>query len=318
MTTAERYRAFASWVARPDSPLHERFAAGVAGDREIVGLLDALPYEKRHPQLLFGSVRYLGGEAGTYEELRTWILEHRREVVEVMLRRRPQMNEVGRCAPVVPLLAALPQPLALLEVGASAGLCLYPDRYSYDFDGHRAGVPSSPVRLECPAAGPAPLPVTLPRIVWRAGLDANPLDVRDADDMRWLEATFWPGRAEWTERVRAAAAIARREPPLMVRGDLNEGLAELAARAPSGATLVVIHSAVLSYLDEPERERFVAQVRELDGHWISQELPHVLPDIASGIPRPPLLRRAAYVVALDGSPVAFAALHGEWLDWFGT
>jgi hypothetical protein len=30
------------------------------------------------------------------------------------------------------MLARLPEPLALLEVGASAGLCLLPDFYTYD------------------------------------------------------------------------------------------------------------------------------------------------------------------------------------------
>ena len=52
-----------------------------------------------------------------------------------MLERRTQTNEPARCALMLPLLAALPQPLALLEVGASAGLCLLPDRYGYDYDG---------------------------------------------------------------------------------------------------------------------------------------------------------------------------------------
>ena len=28
-------------------------------------------------------------------------------------------------------------PLSLIEVGVSAGLCLYPDRYSHLYDGHR-------------------------------------------------------------------------------------------------------------------------------------------------------------------------------------
>ena len=48
----------------------------------------------------------------------------------------PQTNEAGRCAVLLPVLAALPQPLALLEVGASAGLCLYPDRYAYRYGDH--------------------------------------------------------------------------------------------------------------------------------------------------------------------------------------
>ena len=45
-----------------------------------------------------------------------------------MRTRATQTNEAGRCAILLPVLAALPQPLALLDVGASAGLCLYRDQ----------------------------------------------------------------------------------------------------------------------------------------------------------------------------------------------
>jgi hypothetical protein len=44
-----------------------------------------------------------------------------------MLSRSTQTNEPARCATLLPVLAQLPQPLALNEVGASAGLCLLPD-----------------------------------------------------------------------------------------------------------------------------------------------------------------------------------------------
>ncbi len=50
-----------------------------------------------------------------------------------MTTRSTQTSEPGRCATLLLLLARLPQPLALLEVGASAGLCLLPDRYGYDY-----------------------------------------------------------------------------------------------------------------------------------------------------------------------------------------
>jgi hypothetical protein len=49
-----------------------------------------------------------------------------------MLAQSTQTNEPGRCAALLPMLARLPEPLALLEVGASAGLCLLPDFYTYD------------------------------------------------------------------------------------------------------------------------------------------------------------------------------------------
>ena len=49
------------------------------------------------------------------------------------------------------------EPLALLEVGASAGLCLYPDRYAYRYgDGPVLGT-GAPL-LECAITGPVPVP----------------------------------------------------------------------------------------------------------------------------------------------------------------
>src|SRR5450432_2243342 len=103
-----------------------------------------------------------------------------------MLSRTPQTNEPARCAVLLPLLAQLPQPLALLEVGASAGLCLLVDHYGYDYGNVRidptiSGDGGAPT-LTCDVSGAAPIPRTIPRIVWRAGLDLNPIDVRSADD----------------------------------------------------------------------------------------------------------------------------------------
>ncbi|MFE1255308.1 DUF2332 family protein, partial [Streptomyces fungicidicus] len=66
-------------------------------------------------------------------EFLTWVVRHWGQVSSLMLARMTQTNESARCATLLPVLAALPQPLALIEVGASAGLCLYPDRYRYRY-----------------------------------------------------------------------------------------------------------------------------------------------------------------------------------------
>ena len=49
----------------------------------------------------------------------------------VMRSHHTQTNEVGRCAVILPALPAAP--IALIEVGASAGLCLLFDKYQYDY-----------------------------------------------------------------------------------------------------------------------------------------------------------------------------------------
>jgi hypothetical protein len=212
------------------------------------------------------------------------------------------------------VLAALPQPLALIEVGASAGLCLCPDRYSYRYDDRpQIGPVDAPITFDCTTAGAVPVPAAVPQVVWRAGIDLNPLDVTNTEDVRWLECLIWPEHTVRSERLGSAVEIARADPPLLIRGDLNEAVAELACKAPDDATLVVFHTAVLAYLDEAGRERFAEQMRGLRGHWISNEGPAVLPQVAAQLPRPAAPGR--FVLALDSQPVAFTMPHGQSIEW---
>src|SRR5439155_9790493 len=124
------------------------------------------------PNLFFAAVQLLTGPQRmptSGPELRDFVKQRGPEVAAVMRARRTQTNEVGRCAV---LLAAMPPgPLALVEVGASAGLCLLLDRFHYELGAARLGPASSPVHLRCAVAGPAPLPSELPTIACRRGLD---------------------------------------------------------------------------------------------------------------------------------------------------
>jgi hypothetical protein len=310
-----RYRQFAEREARGRSPRYERWAHEVSADREVLGFLAGLPEPKRQPNLLFAAVRWLAGLPATYRELRAVVLERRAELAEVMLARRTQTNEPARCATLLPALAALPQPLALLEVGASAGLTLLPDRYGYDYAGHTLPSldPAAPV-LRCEPRGPVPLPDRLPRVVWRAGIDLNPLDVRDDADAAWLRCLVWPGEAGREERLASAIAVARHDPPPMVRGDLVDDLAAVAAQAPPEATLVVFHSAVLVYVPPPRRREFVAAVGELGAVWLSNEGPGVLPGLPDEPSPPP--GTDPFLLVRDGhTPLAFADGHGAWVHW---
>jgi hypothetical protein len=313
--TADSYHRFARAEARGGSPCYERWALGVASDPEVLALLDALPAAKRQPNLLFAAARYTGIPAGPYPRFRAALLAGWAGIREVMLAKRTQTNEPGRCAVLLPLLAVLPQPLALLEVGASAGLCLYPDRYSYRYgDGSRVDPATgpSPVVLECAVSGPVPIPAAPPTVVWRAGIDLNPLDVNAHDDVRWLETLVWPEHDHRRTRLAAAIEIARTDPPHIVTGDLNERLTELADSAPSDATLVIFHSAVLPYLPAEDRAAFTTAVLGMDARWIANENPGVLPGAAPPSPEPD---RALFLVTIDGEPVAYSAGHGQSLHW---
>src|SRR5260370_17991498 len=169
---------------------------------------------RRQPTLLSagaGSLRAAPPAIGT---LRALVRESGANRPHVRQPRRTQTNEPARCATLLPALAALPGPLALIEVGASAGLTLLFDRYSYDYDGHRiAGCDPDAPTLRCAVRGPVPLPARVPDIAWRAGLDLNPLDVTCEDDVRCLSCLVWPGERDPQDRLAAPNAPAPPAPP---------------------------------------------------------------------------------------------------------
>jgi hypothetical protein len=134
---ARIYRVFARLEARGRSPAYEALAHAVADDAGIVGFVASLPAAKRQPNLLFAAARYLLGAPASIGSLRDLVGRSPAELDAVMRTRRTQTNEPARCAVLLPALAQLPEPLALIDVGASAGLTMLFDRYSYDYSGHR-------------------------------------------------------------------------------------------------------------------------------------------------------------------------------------
>jgi hypothetical protein len=317
MDTADCYRGFADREAWDVSPLYEEFALGVAKDADVLAFLHTLPEAKRQPNLLFGAVKYLTGVMPDYGAFRAFVVGHQDDLRDLMSVRSTQTNEPGRCAVLLPLLAALTPPIALLEVGASAGLCLLPDVYGYDYGGHRIGPADSPVTFPCDPRGSVPVPEAVPEVAWRLGVDLHPLDVTDPHTGRWLTALVWAGDAEREDRLRAAINVASMNPPFLVSGDLLTETTRLAASAPADATLVVFHSAVMPYLSPEDRTRFIEIVSQLPAVWVSFEGLGVVPEIGDRLEVSERDDRA-FVLARDGQPMALASPHGRWMRWLDT
>jgi hypothetical protein len=317
MDTADCYRGFADREAWDVSPLYEECALGVAKDADVIAFLHTLPEAKRQPNLLFGAVKFLTGVMPDYGAFRAFVVSHQDELRDLMWVRSTQTNEPGRCAVLLPLLAALTPPIALLEVGASAGLCLLPDQYRYDYGGRRVGPADSPVTFPCEPRGSVPVPEAVPEVAWRLGVDLHPLDVTDPDTGRWLTALVWAGDPEREDRLRAAINVASMNPPSVVSGDLLTETTRLAASAPADATLVVFHSAVMPYLSPENRTRFIEIVSQLPAVWVSFEVLGVLPEIGARLGVSEHDDRA-FVLARDGQPMALASPHGRWMRWLDT
>ncbi|MBE0011386.1 DUF2332 domain-containing protein [Arthrobacter sp. AET 35A] len=328
LDTAAWYRRFALVETRGYSPTYEQWCIGISEDPHLLALLDDLPDAKRQPNLLLGAARFHGAQPTPYPEFRGFLLEHWAQISETMLTRSTQTNEAGRCAVLLPLFARIAategRPLALLEVGASAGLCLYPDRYGYSYDAGpllSAGPVPQELVMECATTGHPPLPASLPSVSFRGGIDLNPLRVADDDDVAWLEALVWPEHARRRERLRAAVEVARREPPLLVKGDLTVDLEHLIQRAPADAVVVVFHSAVLAYVGESGREAFRDTMLRLTAdrsrpvHWVSNEGYGVLPGVEGALPKADVEVDRLFVLTHNGEAVARTGGHGQTLDW---
>lgn len=333
------YQKFAQHEAAGISPIYADWAQGIAADDEIISLLLELPKPKRQANLLFAAARHLGAadgrnagagsnsrddgtsaRDGSYASLRSWLLDHWGATRALMFARSTQTNEAGRCAALLPALARIEGPVSLIEVGASAGLCLYPDRYSYAYRTDSGTIVLDPesgpstVRLDCELRNAA-APNRLPEVAWRAGIDLDPIDITEPDQQEWLRSLIWPEHEERRERLSAAASLVASDPPRLVAGDLLTTVDSLIAEAPADTRVVVFHSAVLAYVDPAEREQFaeLMQSRE-DVTWISNEGGLVLPEIGSQVDGDPDGR---FVLAIDGKAVALTGPHGQSYEELG-
>ena len=323
------------------SPLYEVICRGVVDDPEMLDLAAEARPGQPVPNLLLAAVHDLllrgvddplaafyadltpnpRPREDAYPYFRAFALAHREQVADLIRTRIVQTSQVRRCTSLVPAFALVQRragglPVALLEVGPSAGLNLLLDRYAYAYsDGTRIGDPSE-LTLTCDLHGERPpLPAALPAIGWRLGLDLNPIDVRDDGAVRWLRALTWPGEEGRLHDLNAALAIARRDPPELLRGDALQTLPAALDRVPSGTALLVYHSMTLNQFSREGRAQFDALLRD---HGRRRPLWRVAMEALTATSPEPSLDLFSYA---DGGArqetLGECDAHGAWLAWSG-
>jgi hypothetical protein len=170
-------------------------------------------------------------------------LQSDRAFFERMLQQPPQTNEIGRSAVLLGGYAEIARdtglPLALLEIGASAGLNLRWDQYRFDLGPHTWGDPVSPVRIASEWRGSRPpLPAKI-QVDSRAGCDDAPLDPRSDADRRNLMAYCWPEQRERVARLTAALELTSGDDLAVERADAARWLEKQLARRRPGVAVVV-------------------------------------------------------------------------------
>jgi hypothetical protein len=308
--TADWFRRFAS-AEGAESPRYGDWALGIADDDELLALVTKLPLAKRQPVLVLTCARVAGVPLRPFETARGDFIELWPAIAKLAKTRATQTNDPRRCTPLLVALDRIRGPIALVEVGASAGLTLFPDRYSYKWNAPGRSVLSHPadgpatVTLKADIAGWGSNPPRRPNIVYREGIDLNPLDVSKPTDRDWLEALVWPEQTERLDLVRAAADVVAQSPPTLTAGDAVAEIRAAVARARKAApkaTIVVSSPAILVYLDPAEREKFAAYCSRAKVRWISLDGRRVIPRIGDAADNMGI--EGDFVLSLDGVPIA--------------
>jgi hypothetical protein len=282
-------------------------------------------------------------EGALVADFRDFCQTHHTELVDLMATRNTQTNEVGRCSALLPAFSyiatqhAPDQPLALLDLGTSAGLNLLFDHYGYTYrqraDGaiRLAGPADARVTLECSVRGALNdlPPLAAAPIVSRTGLDLSPIDPTTEDGAQWLLACQWPDNPPRFARLRGALAAAQTTShhPTVHQGDIVEDLPAVAAGIPGDSPLVIFHSWVAAYLTPQRQGELVQAIRAVGRERVVHHLYAEAPVETPGLPTPPSRStrpNAGLATALvlwpagAAAPIRLADMHhhGNWLSWW--
>jgi hypothetical protein len=280
---------------------------------------------------------------------RAFCLDHRARLAELCAAHRYQMNEVGRCADVLPALAPAIEEgreMVLIDIGTGAGLGLHLDRYRYRYHGPDGrttdtGSEDAPVVLETDIRGtqPVPLPPPPARIVDRIGIDAEPLDLAAPGVKAWLTACL-PQEAGAVTRFIRAAAVGAAHPARTIRGEALDVLPGLLDSIPEGPLICLVDTYVHVFFPAEALARFrdlldhVGAERDLD--WISIDPLVPLGGAADrtvlGLPAPPTLIERGRTDGVFGvigrvgyrggrrteALLGIAHPGAAWLEWLAT
>lgn len=154
---SQSFLRFAEREGKGSSPLYESLSIHIARDKELLQLASFVQEGQPVPNLLFGTVHFLllKGKEHPLKEFYPSIVNEERacneafpafkdfcsiyqnQIKELLQTRRVQTNEVRRCAYLYPVFCLIyekvKQPLAIIEIGTSAGLQLLWDQFSYSY-----------------------------------------------------------------------------------------------------------------------------------------------------------------------------------------
>jgi hypothetical protein len=232
---------------------------------------------------------------------------------------RVQTNEVQRCWALLPCFLEAARRLDastidMIELGTSAGLLLFWDRYRYRYQAGEWGAAVARLELSGEERGRVPGDLLHRKLEVRArvGIDLEPVDVTSDEGALLLKSFVWADRTDRIDRLERAIGALREDPPKIVQGDFVDLLPALLSGRRTDSLTIVLQVAAAGYLDEEGWQKLRAALDEG-----GREGP--LAYVFAGHPEP--LSHQHWGLWLTTWPdgertqLAYADFHGAWLDW---
>ncbi|MCL1696154.1 DUF2332 domain-containing protein [Lysinibacillus sp. BPa_S21] len=286
---SNQFRTFAKNECENSSPLYEHLAIKIADDDELLNIATFIPQGQPVPNLLLAGVQYLLSSSEdelvhfypsltttpkalneVYPVFKAFVLSHSDELKTLFQEKLVQTNEIRRCSYLYPMMTEIyerhKKPLAFIEIGASAGLQLGMDQYNYCYNQQlHINNSNSDFVLSSENRG-QPLPASItntPVVCKRVGIDLNPIDIHNEEELRWLEALIWPEHQQRRLLLHQALPILKELDLQLVKGDAIKLIKDISKEINQDAMLVVYHTHVANQIPLELRLELLEQLKEI-------------------------------------------------------
>jgi hypothetical protein len=332
---SDKFRLFAERECRGSSDLYEHLAVNIAEDKEILGMCRYAREGQPVPNMLLGAVHYLllkGYEhplkqfyssivkepehyMGAFVPFQDFCMEYKEEVIHLLQTKLVQTNEVRRCAYLFPAFSyvyeKINKPLALIEIGTSAGLQLMWDQYSYSYgSGEIYGNRTSTVQITSEIKGDQ-FPILsnpVPPVSHRIGLDLHINNLSDKEDYHWLKALIWPEHIDRRELFEKAAEYVKSSSIKMIEGNGIEILPRMAKEIPEESVLCVFHTHVANQIPLEGKKKLLEEIQRIGE---KREIAHIYNNMQD--------RELHLDYFIGGeehrNTIGQTEGHGRWFEW---
>lgn len=272
---SERFSFFAERESKDSSRLYGHLAGCIANDPMLLKLAAYARKGQPVPNLFLGAVHFLllRGKEHELSEYYASIVSEPREpstaincfrdfcklyendIIQILASKLVQTNEVRRCGYLYPsfcyIYSLAKKPLALIEIGTSAGLQLLWDKYCYSYKSNEKygdGLSALEITAEIRGDNNPLLLKCSPPVTSRIGLDLHVNDLNDPEDYLWLKALIWPEQNERISFFEKAALCFQKQHLELIEGDGVSLLPNIVSKISEESTICVFHTHVANQI----------------------------------------------------------------------